>query len=103
MIKSTATKEIIKTKIYDNNLLRLKLGFLAFFILFFILFLDNIFSSSKTLVFIGISVDSSLYSTSLSLESVGEVLIANPASERDLSAAGLATDKFEVAEPGSSN
>ena len=35
--------------------------------------------------------------------SVGEVLIANPASERDLSAAGLTTDKFEVAEPGSSN
>ena len=34
MIKITATKEIIRTKIYDNNLLRLKLGFLVFFILF---------------------------------------------------------------------
>ena len=75
MIKSIATKEIIRTKIYDNNLLRLKLGFLVFFILSLILFLGYVFSSSETLVSMGISVDSSLNSTSLSSESIGVVLI----------------------------
>ena len=33
--------------------------------------------------------------------SVGEVLTSNPASERDLSAAGITSDMFEVAAPAS--
>ena len=35
--------------------------------------------------------------------SVGEVLIANPASNKDLLEAGLDEGMFEVADPGSSN